>query len=165
MEKLKKQFAGIDKALKEDGLTLRVFRSRKGLKVVRIEEHVEGFPQSARDGKLRAYGEHPHLREALMLASTDHSAGGGTTESHYLIGSLDSQYGLDNWVLCGHDIVAQRAEGGVRIEARTRNYERIILLEEAPTFAEAYSRLDPQITSEHIDEANYGSFPPPQQQT
>ena len=47
---LAEQFSGIDKAL-QDGLVLRAFRSRGGLRVVRIE--VPNTPESERN--LKAY--------------------------------------------------------------------------------------------------------------
>ena len=144
----KKQFVGIDRALK-DGLVVRAFRSGGGLRVVRIEE--ANKPESKKS--LKACGSHPHLREALMFASADYLAGGGTSETHYLTGTTRAEDGLDKWVLCGHEIRAQRTNGVVKLEAlgKAVGYpEKTIVATEFKTFAKAYDSLCAMISEEHL---------------
>ncbi len=143
-----KLFAGIDKAL-SDGLALRAFTSGGGLRVVRIE-----VPDKERRGQLRAYGEHPHIREALMLASADYLAGGGTYETHYLTGSQNIADTLDGWLLGGHRFSARKESGNTRVEANSYDYTRAVVAVEAPTFSEAYSGLGKLIEPHHFDIAN-----------
>lgn len=88
---------GIEAALR-DGCKLHTFLSGGGLRVVRLE----------RDGKLKGYGEHPEVEEALAHADVDYMAGGrpygavyGGSEPHYLTGSSMSSGPLDAWILQG----------------------------------------------------------------
>lgn len=54
----------LEQALRAGG-QLHAFRSGGGLRVVRVE----------RDAGLVAYGEHPHMGDALRLAGEDYAAG------------------------------------------------------------------------------------------
>jgi len=103
------KFSGIDTALRE-GCRLCAFRSGGGLRVVRIEQN----------GKLKGYGEHPHVEDALSHANEDFLAGGrpyskvyGNTEPHYLTGSSTSTSPLDHWLLQGHTFDAWQNGDGV----------------------------------------------------
>jgi hypothetical protein len=88
---------GINEAL-ASSCVVRGFLSGGGLRVVRIEK----------DGKLKGYGEHPEVDEALKHADEDYLAGGRKYEEvygddkiypHYLTGSLSASSELDAWLL------------------------------------------------------------------
>lgn len=104
------ELAGIDQLLK-DGCRLHAFCSGGGLRVVRIEK----------DSKLKGYGEHPQVEDALSHANEDYLAGGrpykkvyGGTKPYYLTGSSTSTSPLDQWLLQGHTFDAwQNGEGVV----------------------------------------------------
>jgi len=92
------EFKGISAALK-CGCRLHAFRSGGGLMVVRISETGE---------KLKGYGEHPHIDEALDYADEDCLAGGrkytdvyGKIHPHYLTGTNEATSPLDAWIKRG----------------------------------------------------------------
>ena len=92
------KLAGINKAIKK-GCRVHAFLSGGGLRVVRIEKL----------GKLKGYGEHPQIEDALTHANEDFLAGGrpykkvyGGKKPHYLTGSSTSSGPLDQWLLQGH---------------------------------------------------------------
>lgn len=149
---MKELFKGINKALKKDGLILYGSRSGGGLRMISIEEPPK---RKDRSGKLRAFGAHPNLREALMFASVDYLAGGGTAENHYLTGSSHPEDELDRWLLCGHDIFAKANGNKIRLEARACD-DRSILSVEKPRFAEVYNTLCGMVTEEHFEKAYSG---------
>jgi len=139
--------SGIDKALGE-GFILRAFRSGGGLRVVRIEGESED-----RDGELKGYGEHPNLMPAIRRASQDFLAGGEPYDTVYLTGTTQADDSLDAWVLNGHKLLAEGAEGGVRVEARNYNYKPIVSVV-GETFGEAYASLCGQVTEDAFEQAN-----------
>jgi hypothetical protein len=90
----------IEDALRAGNL-LHAFLSGGGLRVVRIE--MPGTPH-----RLVAYGEHPHVDEALRITADDYRAGGreygavyGKEETHYLTGSPAPNGALDAWIRKG----------------------------------------------------------------
>lgn len=91
------ELKGIHQALRE-GCRLQAFCSGGGLRIVRIEK----------DGKLKGYGEHPMIHDALSHVDEDFLAGGkphnevyGKKYPHYLTGSASSSNDLDVWILRG----------------------------------------------------------------
>ncbi len=107
---------GISKAL-EEGCRLHAFRSGGGLRVVRLEK----------DGKLKGYGEHPHIDDALSHADEDFLAGGrpyqevygeGAPKPHYLTGSREVTGDLDNWILQGNTFDAHQDNGNIVVELK-----------------------------------------------
>jgi hypothetical protein len=105
-------YENIDEALK-DGCRLHAFRSGGGLRVIRLEK----------GGKLKGYGEHPDVLEALNHAQDDYKAGGrpyhevyGGTHPHYLTGSSEASGPLDRWLLGGHTFDASIQDGRVQVE-------------------------------------------------
>jgi hypothetical protein len=87
----------IETALRAGG-RMHAFLSGGGLRVVRIETRK----------KLTAYGEHPHVDEALRITAEDHRAGGrdyasvyGKNEEHYLTGATKPNSKLDAWLRQG----------------------------------------------------------------
>lgn len=88
---------GINAAL-DAGCRLHAFLSGGGLRVLRLELN----------GKLKGYGEHPNVEDALTHVSEDYLAGGraynevyGGTHPHYMTGSSSSSTRLDSWLLRG----------------------------------------------------------------
>ena len=69
-------FKGIDKALRNN-LEVDIFRSGGGLRVVRIEDYK----------KLKGYGEHPNLKDALRKSSKNYLKK-PQFNIHYLTGSF-----------------------------------------------------------------------------
>lgn len=107
------EFEGISQALFE-GCRLHAFRSGGGLMVVRVSEA---------DGKLRGYGEHPHIDEALDYADEDYLAGGrkytdvyGKIHPHYLTGNSNAISPLDAWVKRGRTFDAFCDNDGFVVE-------------------------------------------------
>jgi hypothetical protein len=103
------KLTGIDQALK-DGCRLHAFRSGGGLRVVRLEK----------DGKLKGYGEHPQVEDALSHTNEDFLAGGrpydqvyGVSKPHYLTGSSHATSDLDHWLMQGHTFDAWQNGAGV----------------------------------------------------
>lgn len=90
------------------GFRLHAFLSGAGLRCVSL----------SRNGKQRAYGEHPHIDQALSLLEQDVLPGGQTYEHvyggknpHYLTGSSLSTSNIDYWVRRGNTIDVWRDEG------------------------------------------------------
>lgn len=90
-------FPAIQMALKK-GYRMHAFLSGGGLRVVRLD----------RSGKSLAYGEHPHIEEALAHLEADVIAGGrkyedvyGKMHPHYLTGSTNPSSNLDAWIRGG----------------------------------------------------------------
>lgn len=91
----------IEKALK-DGATMTCFRSGGGLRVVCIDKK----GKNGKD-KLIAYGEHPHIENALLHAEEDLRDGfleykkkyDGKHHTHYLTGSMSQSSPLDGMIL------------------------------------------------------------------
>lgn len=107
---------GIEAALK-GGCKLHAFLSGGGLRVVRLEKR----------GKLKGYGEHYAVEEALAHADVDYMAGGrkydtvyGGSEPHYLTGSSMPSGPLDAWLLHGRSFDAWSE--GAEIVARLNGY-------------------------------------------
>lgn len=108
------QLTGLEKAL-EEGCRLHGFRSGGGLRVIRIEQ----------EGRLRGYGEHPNVEDALSHANEDFLAGGreynevyGKSKPHYLSGSSRATSPFDQWLLQGRTIDAYRDGMDVVVELR-----------------------------------------------
>jgi hypothetical protein len=106
--------SGIDQALRA-GCRLHTFRSGGGLRVVRLENK----------GKLKGYGEHPDIREALVHTCEDYIAGGrpykevyGKIYPNYLTGSSSPSCELDIWVLHGHTFDAWMEGNDVVVELK-----------------------------------------------
>src|SRR3989344_1605994 len=104
----------IEKALKQ-GCRVHGFRSGGGLRVVRVEQK----------GKLRGYGEHPNVEDALFHANEDLSLGGrvynkvyGVLKPHYLTGSSQATSPLDAWLLRGNTFDAFAEGSAVVVELR-----------------------------------------------
>jgi hypothetical protein len=102
---------GIHEAL-ASGCVVRGFLSSGGLRVVRIEKN----------GKLKGYGEHPEVDEAIKHADEDYLAGGrkyeevygdGKIYPHYLTGSLSTSSELDAWILKRRQFLAESLNGEV----------------------------------------------------
>lgn len=90
------------------GADLHIFRSDGGLRVARLQIRDNGG-----ETRLVAYGEHPHLEEALVHIREDYIAGGrpysevyGKLHDHYLTGSSSSSTPADDWIRGGHTIDA-----------------------------------------------------------
>jgi hypothetical protein len=90
------EYVSLSAALKK-GQTIHGFRSGGGLRVVRL----------SKGDKLKAYGEHPYVYNALDHAEEDCMMGGrsynkvyGKIYDHYLTGA-QPQGGFDSWVYCG----------------------------------------------------------------
>lgn len=103
------KLTGIEQALR-DGCRLHAFRSGGGLRVVRLEK----------DGKLRAYGEHPQVEDALSHSNEDFNAGGrpydqvyGGSKPNYLTGSDKPTSNLDLWLLQGRTFDAWQDDTNV----------------------------------------------------
>ncbi len=91
------KLTGIEKSLK-NGCQIHAFRSGGGLRVVSIKK----------GNKLKGYGEHPNVEDALSHANEDFLAGGrpyekvyGVLKPHYLTGSSSPTSPLDHWLLRG----------------------------------------------------------------
>lgn len=92
----------IEAALR-DGARIHAFRSGGGLRVVRVNDAA---------GTFIAYGEHPHIEDALEHA--EWSLANGTTDyktmysgenaqfTQYYTGSTEPSSPVDQWVLSGH---------------------------------------------------------------
>ncbi len=109
----------IEKALKK-GSKMHGFRSGGGLRVIRIEGN----------GKLKGYGEHPNVEDALSHANEDLSFGGriynavyGVIKPHYLTGSSHTTSSLDEWLYVGNSFDAFVKGGEVVVELR--GYSRL----------------------------------------
>lgn len=105
---------GIDAALAA-GCRLHAFRSGGGLRVLRLEL----------DGKLKGYGEHPNVEDALTHVSEDYLAGGrvynevyGGTHCHYMTGSSSPSTDLDAWILRGRTFDAWQEGDEIVFELR-----------------------------------------------
>ncbi len=110
----------IERALREGG-KLHTFLSGGGLRVVRIESDTDG---------LVAYGEHPHIDEALRHTADDFLAGHrayhhvyGGEYPLYLTGASTPNSELDAWVRQGSTFDA-RADGDA-IVVELHGYERL----------------------------------------
>ncbi|MBN2459091.1 hypothetical protein JXB28_02305 [Candidatus Woesearchaeota archaeon] len=108
------KLSGLEKALKE-GCKLHGFRSGGGLRVIRIEK----------ENKLKGYGEHPNVEDALSHANEDFLAGGrkysevyGKLKPHYLTGTSSATSSLDGWLLRGRTIDAYVQKGEFVVELR-----------------------------------------------
>src|SRR3989344_9530066 len=95
---------GLGQALAE-GSKIHGFLSGGGLRVVIVKSKQ----------KLRGYGEHPSVDEALIHANEDFLAGGrpykevyGKVHTHYLTGSRDTTSPLDAWLRQGNTFDAYR---------------------------------------------------------
>jgi hypothetical protein len=104
----------IEKALKQ-GCKMHGFCSGGGLRVVRVEQK----------GKLKGYGEHPNVEDALSHANEDLSFGGrvyskvyGVLKPHYLTGSSEETSSLDAWLLIGNTFDAYVDCKSVIVELR-----------------------------------------------
>jgi hypothetical protein len=91
------EFPGIHKGL-EDGGKIHAFCSGGGLRVVYMR-------RNGSDDNM-AYGEHPHIEDALNHLEEDFLAGGrkykdvyGGLYPHYLTGNSIATSNLDNWIL------------------------------------------------------------------
>jgi len=114
------ELKGLEKAL-EEGCRLHGFRSGSGLRVIRIEK----------EGKLRGYGEHPNVEDALSYANEDFLAGGrkytevyGKLKHLYLTGSQETTSPLDSELLQGKKIDAYMKDNEVVVELRGRVFVR-----------------------------------------
>jgi hypothetical protein len=117
---------GIKTAL-QGGHRVRAFLSGGGLRVIRIEK----------EGKLKGYGEHPHVDEALIYADEDFKKRGrpykevyGVDKDHYLTGSREKSNELDGWILQGRKFEAWQENEIVYFKlggmAETRTSQEII---------------------------------------
>ncbi len=115
------KLTGIETALRAGG-RLHGFRSGGGLRVISIQEQ----------DKLRGYGEHPRVDDALLHANEDFLAGGrpynevyGKTKLHYLTGSQSFTSPLDLWILRGRTIDAyfEGKQVFVELKALSENTE------------------------------------------
>jgi hypothetical protein len=111
--------AALDDALRTGG-RMSAFRTGGGLRVVRVEQP-ETAPKpakSTRDPEPIAYGEHPHIDEALRIAADDFRAGGrrykdvyGPIEGHYWTGDSCPNSDIDAYILCGDSLAAHYLDG------------------------------------------------------
>ena len=100
------ELPGIHQALR-DGCRLHAFMSGGGLRVIRLEKRKQ----------LKAYGEFPHVEEALQHADEDYLAGGLPYDQkygskgkyvHYLTGSTLPTSNLDAWIRAGQTFDCMR---------------------------------------------------------
>lgn len=117
--------SGIRQAL-QDGYILNAFKSGGGLRVIRLG--TKGNRENLGEGMSIAYGEHPHVEGALVLANEDFQAGGrphhevyGRTHDHYLTGSTTPSGSLDGWLLDGSLLIAWQE--GEEIVVHLRVYD------------------------------------------
>jgi hypothetical protein len=101
------ELSGLTQALR-GGHRAHAFRSGGGLRVVNVRpsDKSEGEPES--ESELVAYGEHPHIEEALAHAAEDYLAGHrpyeevyGPMYPHYWTGASLATSNIDAWVLQG----------------------------------------------------------------
>ncbi len=93
------EYPGIHEALRS-GLRMHAFSSGGGLRVVNLKK--------GKDEDTQAYGEAPHIEDALVFLEEDYLAGGrryedvyGPIHKHYLTGSQMATSNLDFWVRRG----------------------------------------------------------------
>lgn len=113
---------GIRQALR-NGCILNAFKGGGGLRVVRLG--TKGTPEDLGEGMSIAYGEHPHVEGALVLANEDFQAGGrphddvyGRTHHHYVTGSTTPSGCLDGWLLDGSLLIAWQEGEEVAVQLR-----------------------------------------------
>lgn len=101
------ELQGISTALQQ-GCKLQAFLSGGGLRVIRLEK----------GNKLKGYGEHPFVNDALAYADADFLAGGrkysdvyGKKVPHYLTGSSTPSDVLDLWIRQGRTFDAWWEKG------------------------------------------------------
>ena len=113
--KVMPKLAGIHIALKQ-GLKLHAFLSGGGLRVMSL---------SNKDGDEKAYGEHPHVEEALNHLDEDFLAGGRSYSetygpngiyTHYLTGSPLPTSNIDSWLRRGNTFDAWQENGTIFFE-------------------------------------------------
>ncbi len=108
------ELPGIHEALR-NGCRGHAFSSGGGLRVISF----------SKDDEEKAYGEHPHIEEALLHADEDYLAGRrpykevyGKKYPHYLTGDTVSTSNLDYWVRQGHRFDVWQDGGSVVVELR-----------------------------------------------
>ena len=114
-------FPGIHQALRE-GCRMHAFLSGGGLRVVSLKKGVETI----------AYGEHPHIEEALTYLEEDFLAGGrpysevyghDKLHPHYLTGSTLPTSKLDSWIRQGRTFDCWRMRKGGQIVFYLNGYQ------------------------------------------